>query len=176
MGILTHSIPLPGRTGGVSGPKTIIQTYPISYMSLSTIDHLRLVHLSESQVPTVVLYLLYAPLNNIPSKTSTFIGLSGPKKLSYRPIIYLICLFQQRPCSTFISLPKEMHSSYFRKKSFNNSYHSSYFRKQYIHLTSKRSLSTILTSSYNFYFILFPKEVYSSYFRKKSFNNSYHLS
>ena len=33
---------------------TIIQTYPISYMSLSTIDHLRLVHSSESQVPTVI--------------------------------------------------------------------------------------------------------------------------
>ena len=49
-------------TGGVSGPKTNIQTYPISYMSLSTIDHLRLVHLSESQVPTVIkTYLTRVP-------------------------------------------------------------------------------------------------------------------
>ena len=179
MGILTHSIPLPGRTGGVSGPKNYHTD--ISYILYVPFNNRpsktsTFIGVSGPNCHTDVLYLLYAPLNNIPSKTSTFIGLSGPKKLSYRPIIYLICLFQQRPCSTFISLPKEMHSSYFRKKSFNNSYHSSYFRKQYIHLTSKRSLSTILTSSYNFYFILFPKEVYSSYFRKKSFNNSYHLS
>ena len=101
------------------------------------------------------------------SESSTFILL--PKR-SLLTILTSSCNFY------FILLPKEVYSSYFRKKSFNNSYHSSYFRKQYIHLTSKRSLSTILTSYYNFYFILLPKEVYSSYFRRKSFNNSYHSS
>ena len=120
-------------------------------MSLSTIDHLRLVHSSESQVPTVIkTYLTQVPKD-------------CPTDLQF--ILYV-----------FSNTGYIVQSSYFRKKSFNNSYYSSYFRKQYIHLTSKRSLLTILTSSYNFYFILLPKEVYSSYFRKKSFNNSYHSS
>ena len=61
----------------------------------------------------------------------------------------------------------------------------------YNHLTSGRSLSTILIihhtsesstfillpkEAFQQYFILLPKEVYSSYFRRKSFNNSYHSS
>ena len=114
------------------------------------------------------------------------IGLSGPKRLSYRPIIYLICPFQHRPCSTiillpeevfqqflsFIILPKVVHSSYFQKKSFNNSY---FILQFLLHLTSERSIFILLPKEVLqqfLSFILLSKEEHSSYFQKKSFNDS----
>ena len=195
MGILTHSIPLPGRTGGVSGPKNYHTD--ISYILYVPFNNRpsktsTFIGVSGPKCHTDILYLLYAPLNNIPSKTSTFIGLSGPKN-----------------CPTDLSFILYV---FFNK---DHVVHSSHFRKKCIHLTSERSLSTILIihhTSESSTFILLPKEVFqqfllhlifkrsvfillpkevfqqfllfiiilkevhSSYFREKSFNDSHHSS
>ena len=195
MGILTHSIPLPGRTGGVSGPKNYHTD--ISYILYVPFNNRpsktsTFIGVSGPKCHTDVLYLLYAPLNNIPSKTSTFIGLSGPKKLSYRPIIYLICLFQQRPCSTIILLRKKcIHLT--SEKSLSTIliiHHTSesstfillpkeVFQQFLLHLIFKRSVFILLPKEVFQQFLLFIiilKEVHSSYFRKKSFNDSHHSS
>ena len=182
--------------------------WPIPSLSLGAQEGLR-----SQNYHTDIPYIIYVPFNKRPSKTSTFIRVSGPnchkdipysgpKRLSYRPIVYLICLFQHRLCCTnillpeevfqqfllfiilpkvvhssyfqkksfnnsyFILLPKEVYSSYFRRKSFNNSYHSSYFRKKSIHLTSERSLSTILIlhqTSERGKFILLTKQVFQQF-------------
>ena len=95
------------------------------------------------------------------SESSTFILL--PKR-SLLTILTSSCNFY------FILLPKEVYSSYFRKKSFNNSYHSSYFRKKSIHLTSERSLSMILIlhqTSQRGKFILPPKQVFQQFLLPK---------
>ena len=167
--------------------------WPIPSLSLGAQEGLR-----SQNYHTDIPYIIYVPFNKRPSKTSTFIRVSGPnchkdipysgpKRLSYRPIVYLICLFQHRLCCTiillseevfqqfllFIILPKVVHSSYFQKKSFNNSY---FILQFLLHLTSERSIFILLPKEVLqqfLSFILLSKEEHSSYFRKKSFNDSY---
>ena len=83
-------------------------------MSLSTIDHLRLVHSSESQVPTVIKTYLTQVLKTV-LQTYSLSDMSFPTQAmlynhltSGRSLSTILIIHHTSESSTFILLPKEV--------------------------------------------------------------------